>query len=177
MVKSTSGPQTMLKVVSSWVRINLGMSVSLSACCFRNTTCKTGLRGTFSHRDKSSDYSPASSHQFRDAKALSDSILFPHCCKIKRKSMQVWILEVLLAFDITQPNGTWHLIWDFPFTQLPDAVSRPCHNSSPCLLFGSSFLGIILLAPLQRAALVSLFTANDYEIRYFMYFLDTWQWA
>lgn len=40
-------------------------------CCFRNTTCKTGLSGKFNHSNKSCEYSLTSLHQLRDVQAVS----------------------------------------------------------------------------------------------------------
>lgn len=107
---------TTLRIVSAWTRIELGLSASLRACCFRNATCKTGLGGKFSHSNKSSGDSPISLHQLGDAQALSGSVFFPSCWRLKRKATEVFLsLQALLALCVTQPIGTRNLIWGFPF--------------------------------------------------------------
>lgn len=121
------------------------MSASLSASCFRNTTCKTGLGGKFNHSNKKPDDPLLSLYKFRDAQALSDSIFFPLCCEMKRKPMERSFLKSA-GIPGTLCNTTqWNMELDlgFPILALtqPDTVRQPCCNSS--LVFSLALLSLL----------------------------------
>lgn len=166
----------MVKVVSAWMRTDLGMSASLSACCFRNATCKIGPDEMFRHSNKLSDCSSVTFYQFRDAQACSDSVFLPSCCRTKEKAAEAFLsLQVHLTLCKHNP---WNMEFDmgFPIQTLTHQMYWEGPVIYP-LVFGFSFPVIILSAALHLAALVSFFIAENYAIKNLVNVLDIWQWA